>query len=74
MEYTGLGKKSNKDSGEINPLGVHKNMTGSILEINCEGNRQYVCLPFCWSWPEGWDNFHKTEESRKWGHWFWNSG
>ena len=47
VEYTGLGKKSNKDSGEINPLGVHRNMTGSILEINCEGNRQYVCLPFC---------------------------
>ena len=30
-------KKFKKDSGEINPLGVHRNMRGSILEINCEG-------------------------------------
>ena len=37
VEYAGLGKKSNKDSGEINHLGVHRNMRGCILEINCEG-------------------------------------
>ena len=52
-------------------------MRGCILEINCEGldgNWQYVCLPFCWSWPEGSDNFQKREDSRKWGDWFWNSG
>ena len=30
-------KKFKKDFGEINPLGVHKNVRGSILEINCEG-------------------------------------
>ena len=23
------------------------------------GNRQYFCLPFCWSGHEGWDNFQK---------------
>ena len=30
-----------------------------ILEVNSEGqggNRQYVRLPFCWFWPEGWEN------------------
>ena len=30
-------KKFKKDSGEINTLGVHRNMRGFILEINCEG-------------------------------------
>ena len=30
-------KKFKKDSGEINPLGVHRNMRVCILEINCEG-------------------------------------
>ena len=29
-------KKFKKDSGEINPLGVHRNMRVCILEINCE--------------------------------------
>ena len=28
------------------------------------GNVQYVCLPFCWSWPEGWDDFQKGGGSR----------
>ena len=59
-------RKFKKDSGEIKPLGVHRNM---II-----GNWQYVCLLFCWSWPKGWDNFQKREDSRKWGDWFWNSG
>ena len=27
-------KKSKKDSGEINPLGVHRNMRGCILEVS----------------------------------------
>ena len=30
-------KKFKKDSGEINPLGVHRNMRVCVLEINCEG-------------------------------------
>ena len=30
-------KKFKKDSGEINPLRVHRNMRVCILEINCEG-------------------------------------
>ena len=30
-------KKFKKDSGEINPLRVHKNMRVCILEINCGG-------------------------------------
>ena len=30
-------KKFKKDSGEINPLGVHRNMRVCILEINYEG-------------------------------------
>ena len=59
-------RKFKKDSREIKPLGVHRNM---II-----GNWQYVCLLFCWSWPKGWDNFQKREDSRKWGDWFWNSG
>ena len=54
-------RKFKKDSGEIKPLGVHRNM---II-----GNWQYVCLLFCWSWPKGWDNFQKREDSRKWGDW-----
>ena len=35
-----------KDSEEINPLGLHKNMRGYILEINCEGLecQSTVCL------------------------------
>ena len=43
-------KKFKKYSGEINPLGVHRNIRGHILEVNSEGldvNRQYVRLPFC---------------------------
>ena len=30
-------KKIKKYSGEINPLGVHRNMRGRILEVNFEG-------------------------------------
>ena len=44
LEYR-FGKKFKKDSGEENPLGVHRNIRGCILEVNCEelrGNRQYV--------------------------------
>ena len=37
VEYKSLGKKFKKDSEEINPLGVHKNMKGCILEVNYEG-------------------------------------
>ena len=37
VEYTVLGKKFKKDSGDINPLQVHGNMGVCILEINCEG-------------------------------------
>ena len=33
-------RKFNKDSGEIKPLGVYRNMK--------IGNWQYVCLLFCW--------------------------
>ena len=29
-------KKIKKDSGEINPLGVHRNMKGCIFEVYCE--------------------------------------
>ena len=32
-----LKKKFKKDSGEVNPLGVHRNVRVSILEISCEG-------------------------------------
>ena len=35
--YTGLRKEFNKYSGEINPLGVHRNMRGYILDVNSEG-------------------------------------
>ena len=36
--YTGLiEKKIKKYSGEINPLGVHRNIRGCILELNSEG-------------------------------------
>ena len=52
-------KKFKKHSWEnINPLGVHWNMRGCILEVILKdwgGNRQHVRLPFCWFWPEGWD-------------------
>ena len=37
MEYTGLEEKFKKNSGEINPIGVHRNIRGCILEVNCEG-------------------------------------
>ena len=71
-------KKFKKDSGEINPLWVHGNMRGCILEVYCEKLGWLIdsmfCLPFCWSWPEGWDNFQKRQNSRKWGDWFWNGG
>ena len=30
-------KKIEEDSGKINPLKVHRNMTGCILEVNSEG-------------------------------------
>ena len=30
-------EKLKKDSGEINPLGFHRNIRVRILEINCEG-------------------------------------
>ena len=30
-------KKFKKDSGEINPLEVHRNTKRCILEVNCEG-------------------------------------
>ena len=33
VEYTGLGKKSNKDSGEINPLGVHRVSLKLIVKV-----------------------------------------
>ena len=59
-------RKFKKDSGEINPLRVYRNI---IID-----NRQYVCLLFCWSWPKGSDNFQKREDSWKWEDWFWNSG
>ena len=49
-------RKFKKDSGEIKPLGVHRNM---II-----GNWQYVCLLFCWSWPKGWDNFQKRGQQK----------
>ena len=32
-----LRKKFKKDSGDINSLGVYRNIRGCILEINCEG-------------------------------------
>ena len=32
-----LSQKFKKDSGEIDPLGVHRIMRECILEINCEG-------------------------------------
>ena len=44
-----LRKKFKKDSGEINPLRIHRNMRVYILEINCEGLgwQSTVCLPIC---------------------------
>ena len=30
-------KKMKKYSGDINPLGIHRNIRGSILEVNSEG-------------------------------------
>ena len=30
-------KKFKKYSGEVNPLGVHRNMRGCTLEVNFEG-------------------------------------
>ena len=52
-------RKFKKDSGEIKPRGVDRNM---II-----GNWQYIWLLFYWSWPKGWDNFQKREDSRKCG-------
>ena len=60
--FRNYGGKSTNESGEKKPLGVHRYMI--IL------NWQYFCLPFCWSWPKGWDK--KREDGRKWGYWFWN--
>ena len=37
MEYTGFGKKIKKDSGEIKPLGVDKNLRERNLKVHCEG-------------------------------------
>ena len=45
VEYTDLGKIQERF------------WTLSPLEV-CS-NRQYVCLSFCWSWHEGWDNYQK---------------
>ena len=59
-------RKFKKDSGDIKPLGVDRNM---IID-----NRQYICLLFCWFWPKGWDNFQKREDSKKCEDWFWNRG
>ena len=39
-----LRRKFKKDSGEIKHLGVHRNMV--------IGNWQYVCILFCWFWPD----------------------
>ena len=41
-EYTGVGKKIKKDSGEINPLEVHRNLRGCILEVNCEALDHFI--------------------------------
>ena len=57
-------RKFRKDSGEIKPFGVHRNIIG---------NWQYICWLFCWSWHKSWDNFQKREDNRKWEDWFWNS-
>ena len=32
------------------------------------GNRHYVHLPFCWSWPEAWDILQKREGNKKTGY------
>ena len=65
-EINRFRRKFKKGTGDIKPLGVQRNMI-----IN---NWQYVCLLLCWSWPNGWDNFQKKEDSRKWDDWFGNSG
>ena len=33
-----------------------------------------TCLPFCWSWPGGWDILWKRWDSRLRGCLFWNKG
>ena len=42
-------KKFKKDSGEINPLGDHRNMRGcfKLIVKDYGGNQQYFCLRFC---------------------------
>ena len=52
-------KKFKKDSGEIKPLRVYRNLM--------IGDRQCVCLLFCWSWSNAWDNFQKREGAESGG-------
>ena len=51
-------KKLKKNSGEINPLGVHRNMRGCICEVNCKEH-------------EGWDFLQKKGTTDNGVHWFW---
>ena len=73
----GFEKTFKKYSGDINPSGVHRNMRRRSLKSilkDWAGNRQYVCLPLYWSWPEGWDILRKRRGSKKWRRCFWNRG
>ena len=77
VRYTSL-KKFKNYSGEINPLEFDKDMRAYVslkLILKRKGcNWQYVRLPFCWSWPEGWDILQKRGGSRKQGQWLQNRG
>ena len=77
VRYTSF-KKFKNYSGEINFLEFDKDMRAYVslkLILKRKGcNWQYVRLPFCWSWPEGWDILQKRGGSRKRGQWLQNRG
>ena len=56
-------------------VSMSKNNQIHFLTLKGKGcNWQYVRLPFCWSWPEGWDILQKRGGSRKQGQWLQNRG
>ena len=68
-----LEKKINKYSGEINTLGVHRNMRlyswSKFWRTRVVTDRMFANI-----WPKGWDILWKRWSSRKWGCWLWNRG
>ena len=62
------------NTGERNPLEIWESVSLKLIVKDLGGNCQYICLPFCWSWPEGWGNFQQRGDSWKWWDWFWETG